>query len=205
MTLEEIKEEMKQRRKKKTHPEVLKRGNSFRKYTTKIFITIILTLGVLIALKQNKTFETIFYENVYNKHFNFSALNQQYQKYFGSSIPFSGIVKNEEKSVFSENLSYKKKEKYEEGVKLTVMKEYLVPVMDSGMVVFIGDKEKYGKTVIVQQVNGIDVWYSSLENVSVKLYDYVEKGDLLGDVKDTSLILVFKKDGKVLDYEKELS
>ncbi len=177
MTLEEIKEEMKQRRKKKTHPEVLKRGNSFRKYTTKIFITIILTLGVLIALKQNKTFETIFYE----------------------------IVKNEEKSVFSENLSYKKKEKYEEGVKLTVTKEYLVPVMDSGMVVFIGDKEKYGKTVIVQQVNGIDVWYSSLENVSVKLYDYVEKGDLLGDVKDTSLILVFKKDGKVLDYEKELS
>ena len=90
-------------------------------------------------------------------------------------------------------------------MKLTVSKEYLVPVIDSGMVVFIGDKEKYGKTVIVQQVNGIDVWYSSLENVSVQLYDYVEKGDLLGDVKDTSLILVFKKDGKVLDYEKELS
>lgn len=205
MTLEEIKEEMKLRHKKKKHPESVKQKNFFTKYISKMFITIILTLGVLILLKQNKKFETFFYEKVYDTHFNFSKLNQTYQKYFGSSIPFSGIVNNDTKTVFQENLVYTKREKYEEGVKLTVDKEYLVPVMDSGMVVFIGEKEKYGKTVIVQQVNGVDVWYSSLENVSVKLYDYVEKGSLLGDVSENTLILVFKKDGKILDYEKQLS
>ncbi len=205
MTLEEIKEEIKVRRKKRKHPKEGKQKKFLLKYISKVFITIILTLGLLILLKQNKNFETFFYEKVYDTHFNFSKLNQTYQKYFGSSIPFSGIVSNEAKTVFQERLTYKDQEKYEDGVKLTVDKEYLVPVIDSGMVVFIGEKEKYGKTVIVQQINGVDVWYSSLENVSVKLYDYVEKGSLLGDVAENTLILVFKKDGKVLDYEKQLS
>ena len=34
---------------------------------------------------------------------------------------------------------------------------------------------------------------------------YVEKGSLLGDVVDDSLVLVLKKDGKVLNYEDEFS
>ena len=73
------------------------------------------------------------------------------------------------------------------------------------MVVFVGEKEKYGSTVIIQQIDGTDLWYSNLESVNVKLYDYVEKGSLLGDVVDDSLVLVLKKDGKVLNYEDEFS
>lgn len=205
MTLESIKEEIALRRREKTHPVILKKRKRYERYFTKIFITIIITLSLLIALKSNKTFESVFYQKVYEENIPFSKFNELYKKYFGTSIPFSGIVSNPEKKVFGETLKYESKTRYEEGVKLNVGKEYLAPVLDSGMVVFIGEKENYGNTVIIQQIDGKDVWYSNLENVNVSLYDYVEKGSLLGEVKDEDLILIFKKDGKVLDYEKELS
>ena len=86
-------------------------------------------------------------------------------------------------------------------LELKVDKNYMVPALDSGIVVFIGDKEDYKDTVIVQQANGIDVWYSNVSVDNLKLYDYIEKGSLIGEVKTDSLYMVFKKDGKVLDYK----
>jgi stage IV sporulation protein FA len=80
----------------------------------------------------------------------------------------------------------------------------MVPVLEDGIVVFMGEKEGYGNTVIVEQVNGVDVYYSNINSNNIKLYDYVEKGKLLGEVKDTKLYLVFQKDGKFLNYKKYL-
>lgn len=71
----------------------------------------------------------------------------------------------------------------------------------SGLVVFIGEKEGYGNTVIIQQANGIDLWYGNIESVNVKLYDYVETGVLIGTTLNDNLYLVYKKDGEVLDYQ----
>lgn len=205
MTLESVKEEIALRRKKKTHPSVTKKKKKIYHYCVKICITVIITLSLLIALKSNQEFETLFYQKVYEDNIPFSKINDVYKKYFGTSIPFSGVISNETQSVFKEDLKYLKKEQYEEGVKLTVENNYLVPILDSGMVVFVGEKENYGLTAIIQQIDGVDVWYSNLGSVNVKLYDYVEKGSLLGEVKEDTLILIFKKDGKVLNYESELS
>lgn len=205
MTLESVKEEIALRRKKKTHPKSTGKNKKIYNYLIKTCITIIITLGLLIALKNNQKFESYFYQKVYEDNIPFSKINDVYKKYFGTSIPFSGVISNETQSVFKEELKYKSKEQYEEGVKLKVEKNYLVPILDSGMVVFVGEKENYGDVVIIQQVDGTDVWYSNLGSINVKLYDYVEKGNLLGEVKDDTLVLIFKKDGKVLNYEDEPS
>ncbi len=81
-----------------------------------------------------------------------------------------------------------------------VANNYLVPSLESGMVVFIGDKDNYPNTIIIEQVNGINVWYSNIENINVNLYDYIDKGTLLGSTINDELYLVYKKDGKTLDY-----
>ncbi len=73
------------------------------------------------------------------------------------------------------------------------IKNYLVPALNSGIVVFLGDKEDYGNTVIIQQTDGTDVWYGNVDNASVKMYDYVESGSLIGEVTDEKLYLLFKK------------
>ena len=69
------------------------------------------------------------------------------------------------------------------------------------MVTFVGEKENYGNTIIIEQVDGVSLWYSNIDKENVKLYDYVEKGSLLGEVKGNTLYLVYKKDDNVLNYE----
>ena len=102
-----------------------------------------------------------------------------------------------------EKISYSKQDKYKDGVKLSISNNYSVPVLESGIIVYIGNKDEYGNSIIVQQINGIDLLYGNIENTNYKLYDYVKKGDVLG-TSNKNLYLVFKKDGKVLNYEKYL-
>lgn len=189
---------------KKKNKKTNKNRSSLYGFISKLLITIILTLITLILLKSNNKLKTFFYNKVYDNNISFATINKWYENHFGSSIPFKELVEKDTKAVFNNKLEYSKKEKYLDGVKLSVDKNYLVPILESGMVVYIGKKEGYGNTVIIQQVNGIDVWYGNIDNPNVKLYDYVEKGKLLGDVKNKNLYLVFKKDGKVLSYEKNL-
>ena len=190
--------------KSKINKKTNKNRSSLYGFISKLLITIILTLITLILLKSNNKLKTFFYNKVYDNNISFATINKWYENHFGSSIPFKELVEKDTKAVFNNKLEYSKKEKYLDGVKLSVDKNYLVPILESGMVVYIGKKEGYGNTVIVQQVNGVDVWYGNINNPNVKLYDYIEKGKLLGDVKNNNLYLVFKKDGKVLSYEKNI-
>ena len=49
-------------------------------------------------------------------------------------------------------------------------------------------------------MDGIDIWYGNINQSSVKLYDYVEKGNLLGETIDDKLYLVYQKNNKFLNY-----
>jgi len=47
---------------------------------------------------------------------------------------------------------------------------------------------------------GVDFWYGNIASTSLKLYDYIEKGSLIGEVNN-ELYMIFSKDGKYLNYE----
>ena len=47
----------------------------------------------------------------------------------------------------------------------------------------------------------MDYWYSNLDNLSVNLYDYIEKSVLIGTSKDENIYLTFVKNGEYIDYE----
>lgn len=167
-------------------------------FFSRLFLSVIATLLIFIALKANKNLKTAFYRYVYEENFNFASVNQWFQSSFGSPMPFRDLFEKTE-PVFHETLVYQEENKYLNGVSLTVEKGYLVPALEDGLVIYVGKKEEYGNTVIVQQKNGIEVWYGNLKESNVSLYDYIEGGSLLGEV-DTSLYLVFEKDGSFLDY-----
>ena len=198
MDINEVRNEIKNKR-NRNKQNINKKSS---KKLTKFLLTIVLTLITLITLKSNTKLKTIFYEKVFTKNFNFATINKIFKDKFGCPIPFSEtIIQKETTPVFNEKLEYTEKSKYLDGVKLTVTKNYLVPTIESGMVVFIGEKENYGNTVIISGIDGIDIWYSNINASSLKLYDYVEKGSFVGEAKDTNIYLVYKKDGKVLNYE----
>lgn len=210
MDIERLKKEM-----KKKHQNTNEKENKIKttiikkKYQKKIMsfvmrflICVIITLLCFILLKKNPSWKSSFYKYVFEQNFRFASINQIYQKYFGSPIPFfEQLIEEPTKAVFREKLTYKEEKKYQDGVKLTVDPDLLIPSLESGIVVFIGKKEGYGNTLIIQQANGIDCWYGNIKNLSVKLYDYVEQGSALGEANGKNLFLVFKKDGSVLDYK----
>lgn len=200
MDIDLIKQELKNKRRNKITTNV--KNNKINKGLSKILIVIIITLITLITLKSNTKLKTAFYKNVFEKNISFAEINKLFKDKFGKPIPFSDVIeKKETKQVFNEKLEYSEKSKYLDGVKLKVSNNYLVPSIENGIVVFIGEKENYGNTVIVEGTDGVDIWYSNINTTSLKLYDYIEKGTLIGEAKDDYIYLVYKKEGKVLNYE----
>lgn len=176
----------------------MKKNNVGTIFFIKLLISIVITLIILILIKSSSSFKNNFYKHVYSENIAFTKLKSVYNKYIGDLDILGNAIK--EQTVFNEKLSYNFKEKYLDGVKLSIESNYLVPINESGIVVFIGIKEGYGNTVIVQRIDGIDEWYGNIENANVKLYDYIKKGELLGEANNI-LYLVYKKGGNVLDYE----
>ncbi len=122
----------------------------------------------------------------------------------GGIFPIENVNNNETSYVFNETLTYSQITSYEDGAILSVTSNYLVPSMESGIVVYVGKKEKYGNVVMIEDQEGIDVWYGNMCHTLVNLYDTVEKGTNLGEVCDTSLYLVYTKGNDYLDYQEYL-
>ena len=177
-----------------------RKHNFLYSFMTKIFICIILFLFVLIYIKQDYEGSSKIRKYLYENNINMATINKWYQKHFGDITPFENIIKDKTKLVFNNEFEYQNIEKYKDGAKLKIPKEYLIPVLESGIVVFIGEKDDYGKTVIIEQTNGVDCWYGNVTNINLELYDYVSKGEILGEASDT-LYLVFQKGGKFVNYE----
>lgn len=170
------------------------------KFLTRVFVCILITLALLIFLKYDKNNKQVIYKYLYENNINFATINNWYQEHFGDILPFQNIVKDNTKLVFNENLVYKDASVYKNGVKLNVDSNYLVPIIESGIVVFIGNKDDYGKTVIIEQVDGVNVWYGNVDNINVSLYDYVSKGEFLAEANN-SFYMVFQKKGKYIKYQ----
>lgn len=180
-----------------------KQNNFLKNFVSRVLISLIIFMVLLITIKANPKLKNKINNVLYENNISFAKFNDWYKSKFGNIIPLDNTFPKEEQ-VFNEKLSYSKKSTYKDGVKLTVDSNYLVPIIESGVVVFIGEKEGYGNVVIVQQINGIDTWYGNVD-VNYKLYDYIEKGKLLGEARDQNIYLVFQKEGKTLDYKKYIS
>ena len=114
------------------------KSNLFKNIVLRVLITIIVTLILLIGFKMNNNFKKTFYHYVYEENFPFSVVKNFLQEKFGTSLTFDKIVTDEE--VFNEKLSYKDKSLYHDGVKLTVSSEYMIPSLESGIVVLVKKK-----------------------------------------------------------------
>lgn len=169
----------------------------------RVLLVIVIFLSLAIISKSNSKYKDIIVSNLYEKNISFVKIKNFYNRYLGGIVPLDKID-NSVSSVFKENLEYLDESIYYDGVKLEVSNNYLVPILSEGMVVYIGEKENYGNVVIIEGIDGIDIWYGNMEKVSVSLYDYVLEGDYLGTVEGNNLYLVYSSDGKFLNYREYL-
>ena len=171
----------------------------FNKLVRRVLLTTIIVLTILIVCNLNKNFKTFINKNVYETNYNFSKINTLYKKYF---LNIKNTAEDKVTSLVSKNniLDYTSVKEYKDGVVLTVEDNYPVKMLESGLVVFIGERDGID-SIVVQQSNGIDVIYGNIDAKDIKIYDYIEKGNIIGEVKENELYLAFYKDREVLSYE----
>lgn len=183
----------------------LKKKDKNSKYISELFtrtlISIILVLLCAIYINLSDKNLIFFKDHFFNETLAFTKINSLYTKYFGSIVPENlnntiPVFETGKKyvNITPENNSY-----------LVELTSNVFPFLESGVVVFLGEKEGHGKTMIVQGIDGVDIWYSNLENYNVTLYDYVEKDKIVGEFKENKALLTFIENGQNIGYENYLS
>lgn len=164
---------------------------------SQFLLAIIFVLGSLIVTNFSSELKSKFVSEVLEKNINFSYLNKFYNKYIGG--------KDKEEVYVSNVVNNEPYEQVGEAVKFKVEREEPIKAIEGGIIVFMGDKDDLGKTVIIQGNDGIDIWYSNIEVTEYSLYDYVSKGDILGISLSDNYLVTIKKDDKTLNYEEYIA
>lgn len=201
MTKKEI---LKKYSKKENNDVKVKIMNKIKSFALRSLAVASLFLILATICKYNNDYRDIIYKKIYLDNFSFTQVKQFYSKYLGG-VSFLDKYVLDTKPVFNENLTYYEKSKYYDGVKLKVDNNYLIPSIESGIVVFKGEKEHYGNVVIIQGMDGVDIWYGNISTSNINLYDYIEEGSFIGETIDETLYLVYSKGGNILNYEEYLN
>lgn len=170
---------------------------------SKILISIIFILCSCIYIHLDENNLKKYQKYLFEDNLTFAKINSEYQKFLGSLFP--SVTSNNDAILASNNVSLNEIIEYNDGYKIKVNDNSPINVITSGIVVYLDEKEGYGKTIIIQGIDGYDIWYGNVADPSVKLYDYVEKGTILANSNSNYYYNVFYKDGNKVTYEEYYS
>ena len=147
--------------------------------------------------------KALYQKYVLEDSLEFTKINELYQRIFGDV----DITKkdNPDSEVVFGDVTYTNIEPFKNGVKLTVDMNEAISVIASGIVVFIGEKEDLGNTIIIQGNDGVDIWYSNITDTDIKVYDYLESGNILGTSNSDDIYITISKDGEFMSYEEYMA
>ncbi|KAB7667327.1 M23 family metallopeptidase [Bacillus sp. B1-b2] len=171
---------------KKVHP-------LFRKelFMLKILGAAVLYLAVAILMnhpseKLVKVESTI--RQAMSEEFNFMVVADWYENTFGKPLAF--LPEQEKTADESDQLQQyalsatgKVLEEFNQNrqrIAIETGTDTTVQAFNEGQITFIGNKEGFGKTVVIQHSDNSESWYGNLEEVDVKLYELIEKGTKVG-------------------------
>lgn len=174
----------------------------FVSFFNKVLLSVILFLVALIAVKDQE-YKNFIYKYVYSSNLSFLEIEELYEKYFGSLVLGDGIGLDTD-VVSSNEFTYESLEEIENGVSLKVMAGSIVPALESGLVIFMGEKDGMENVIILEQVDGSEAWYVGVVDSDLKIYDYVSKSSVIGNSKTDLISLYFKKKGESIDYKNYL-
>lgn len=165
----------------------------------KILASACLVLIVAIIFQNDGKYFEPFKEVVQSaleQDFQFAAVSEWYEDKFGKPLallPFS----NDKKEPDSEQIEpeyalpaagriLQEFEANGQSITIETEKGETVSAMKEGVVRFIGEKEGFGKTVIIQHSDKSESWYGNLHSIDADLYQFIEKGASVGTASDSS-------------------
>ena len=176
----------------------------YRKYfynvINRVLVVFVIIFGIMILRKVSPNKSNFLKNKIFNKSLSFININDISKKLIGKEV-FYNPNKNNDMPVFGDVNNFSASEKHGDGESFKVSDNIPVGALESGVVIFKGEKENFGNTVIVQGTDNYNIWYGNLREISVNLYDYIEKGALIGECLDDKLYLLIEKDNHIYTYE----
>jgi stage IV sporulation protein FA len=171
----------------------------FRKevFMFKVLFSVCLILVVAILFKNpSLQFEPArkFVTHTMENDFQFAAVSTWYEEQFGNPLALLPTKKEDipkdvaDKTEYAMPAAGKVLESFDvngQGIMVETGSKSSVEAMNEGNVIFAGNKDQLGKTVIIQHADGSETWYGNLQSVSITLYKFVEKGEEIGKVTDS--------------------
>lgn len=187
------------------HKKISKFNPKVQKYLSnllsKFLLSIIFLMVSIILIKSNSNIKNFYQEDILTKQINFTKFNDFYTKYFGNILPDYTVPSIPTQMASNTEFDYNNGTPYLNGTKLETTENYPVPIITSGIIVFLGEKDSLGPTCIVQGIDGIDIWYSHIDTSSLNLYDYVTEGKILAPTEDDYFYLTIDSNGNYLTYD----
>lgn len=187
------------------HKKISKFNPKVQKYLSnllsKFLLSIIFLMVSIILIKSNSNIKTFYQEDILTKQINFTKFNDFYTKYFGNILPDYTVPSAPTQMASNTEFDYNNGTPYLNGTKLETTENYPVPIITSGIIVFLGEKDSLGPTCIVQGIDGIDIWYSHIDTSSLNLYDYVTEGKILAPTESNYFYLTIDSNGNYLTYD----
>jgi stage IV sporulation protein FA len=66
------------------------------------------------------------------------------------------------------------------GIMVGTMTTVPIEVVKEGRVIYVGQKEGFGPTVVIDHGHGEESWYGQVQKQQVHLYEWVQQGDVIG-------------------------
>ena len=177
------------------HKKISKFNPKVQKYLSnllsKFLLSIIFLMVSIILIKSNSNIKTFYQEDILTKQINFTKFNDFYTKYFGNILPDYTVPSVPTQMASNTEFDYNNGTPYLNPV----------PIITSGIIVFLGEKDSLGPTCIVQGIDGIDIWYSHIDTSSLNLYDYVTEGKILAPTESNYFYLTIDSNGNYLTYD----
>ncbi len=187
------------------HKKISKINPKVQKYLSnllsKFLLSIIFLMVSIILIKSNSNIKNFYQEDILTKQINFTKFNDFYTKYFGNILPDYTVPSVPTQMASNTEFDYNNGTPYLNGTKLETTENYPVPIITSGIIVFLGEKDSLGPTCIVQGIDGIDIWYSHIDTSSLNLYDYVTEGKILAPTESNYFYLTIDSNGNYLTYD----
>lgn len=168
-----------------------------KKYINNLLLRTIISMMLfffLFFLLNNDHFYKKLHKIIFDNTIDFTYIRSKTNKLLGK-------ISKKDHFVVSEKLEYKSVSKYNNSYKFITDNNYVIQSLKSGVVTFIGNMDNLGNTIIITSDDGYDYYYSNLENINVKIYDYIESSTILGSTKGYYFYLTISKDNKYYNYE----
>ncbi|WP_203361606.1 M23 family metallopeptidase [Bacillus sp. REN10] len=175
--------------------------------------SLIFVLAVAIMFKQSSSpfvEGQAWMREVMEKEFQFSKAAEWYEKTLGEPLPFTVDGWTQQETVVNEQTEYaipvsgKVVEDFQTNGKGLMVEAGVnegVKAIKAGTVIFVGQKDEFGQTVVVQHADNSESWYGHVADPTVRPYEKVEAGNVLAQLSPSqqTFYLAIKKDGVFVD------